>query len=118
MVPHTYLSYIHYYYTNKSQITVPLAAVKNAYNSCEHDVCADWFHFETSGCNIKKSVLDELVYEYFGDGNTIKFQPPILIDGQPSTTYFKVCTCCPFACSLVLLVLFLVQCIIYMCTFF
>jgi hypothetical protein len=70
--------------------SVPLAAVKNAYNSCTEDICADWFHFETSGCNIKKSVLDELVYNEFGDAETIKFQPPILIDGVPSNTYFKL----------------------------
>lgn len=68
---------------------VPLAAVKNAYNSCTHDICKDWFHFETNGCNIKKSVLDELVYEYFGDRDTIIFQPPILIDGKPSSTYYR-----------------------------
>ena len=78
---------------------VPLAAVKNAYNarSCANgngdqqvDICQAWFHYETSGCNIKKSVLDELVYKYFGDGPTIKFQPPILLDGQPSSTYYRL----------------------------
>ncbi|CAB9509537.1 expressed unknown protein [Seminavis robusta] len=68
---------------------VPLAAIKNAYNACEQDVCS-WFHYETSGCNIKKSVLDELVYEYFGQGEKIKYQPPILLDGQPSSTYFRL----------------------------
>lgn len=70
---------------------VPLAAVKEAYGKCETgDICKDWFHFPTNGCNIKKSVLDELVYEKFGEGETIKFQPPILIDGAPSSTYFKL----------------------------
>jgi len=70
---------------------VPLAAVKNAYGTCgSKDICKNWFHFETSGCNIQKSVLDKLVYEYFGDGDTIKFQPPILLDGEPSSTYFRL----------------------------
>lgn len=75
---------------------VPLAAVKNAYNAHSEgaagqvDICQSWFHYETSGCNIKKSVLDELVYEYFGDGSTIKFQPPILLGGQPSSTYYRL----------------------------
>lgn len=71
---------------------VPLAAIKNAYTECsdDNDICKDWFHYETNGCNIKKSVMDELVYKYFGDGNTIKFQPPILLDGAPSTTYFRL----------------------------
>lgn len=71
--------------------TVPLAALKNEYGSCgSHDICEDWFHYETHGCNILKSTLDKLVYKYFGDGNTIKFQPPILLDGAPSTTYFRL----------------------------
>lgn len=71
---------------------VALAAVKNAYTTCsdETDICKEWFHYETSGCNIKKSTLDMLVYEYFGDGETIKFQPPILIDGVPSSTYYRL----------------------------
>lgn len=68
---------------------VALASVKNGYNDGK-DVCKDWFHFPTSGCNIKKSALDELVYEYFGVGTTIQFQPPILIDGAPSSTYYKL----------------------------
>jgi hypothetical protein len=71
---------------------VPLAAIKNAYNSCNVDVCKSWFHYPTNGCNIKKSVLDELVYDQFGDAETrtIKFQPPILLDGAPSSTYFRL----------------------------
>lgn len=69
---------------------VPLAAVKNAYNECDQDVCKDWFDFNTNGCNIKKSKLDELVYEYFGENDTIKYQGPVLIDGVPSNTYFKL----------------------------
>mmetsp|Transcript_12483 Transcript_12483/g.18167 ORF Transcript_12483/g.18167 Transcript_12483/m.18167 type:complete len:421 (-) Transcript_12483:100-1362(-) len=70
---------------------VPLAAIKNEYNSCtQEDICAKWFHYETSGCNIKKSVLDEMVYKYFGVNETVTFQPPILIDGQPSSTYFRL----------------------------
>ena len=32
---------------------VPLAAVKNAYNACEEDICAEWFD-EESECSIKK----------------------------------------------------------------
>jgi hypothetical protein len=69
---------------------VPLAAIKKAYNSTCEDICGTWFHYETSGCNIKKSMLDELVYQYFGDEDTIKYQPPILIDGAPSTTYYRL----------------------------
>lgn len=72
---------------------VPLAAIKNAYGTCgTEDICKDWFHYETHGCNIKKSVLDELVYEYFGDGNQIKFEPPIILKdtGKPSSTYFRL----------------------------
>jgi len=68
---------------------VALVSVKNGYNAGK-DVCKDWFHFPTSGCNIKKSALDELVYENFGVGTTIQFQPPILIDGAPSSTYYKL----------------------------
>eukprot|EP00986_Skeletonema_menzelii_P004865 scaffold1698_cov149-Skeletonema_menzelii.AAC.28 len=70
---------------------VPLAAVKKAYNSGEHDVCNEWFDFETRGCHIKIDKLDELVIDNFGDGNQIKFQPPVLIGGDlPSSTYYKL----------------------------
>jgi hypothetical protein len=69
---------------------VPLAAIRKAYNACKQDVCDTWFHFETNGCNIKKSVLDEIVYEYFGEDGTVKYQPPILIEGEPSNTYFRL----------------------------
>eukprot|EP00984_Skeletonema_dohrnii_P036500 scaffold37527_cov189-Skeletonema_dohrnii-CCMP3373.AAC.1 len=68
---------------------VPLAAVKNAYNEGDQDVCKEWFD-DNSGCNIKIDILDELVIEYFGVGNQIRFQPPILIDGVPSSTYYKL----------------------------
>jgi hypothetical protein len=54
------------------------------------DICSEWFDFETSGCNIQPPKLDELVIKYFGDGETIKFQPPILIDGKPSSTYYRL----------------------------
>ena len=43
---------------------VPLAAVKNAYNACEEDICTEWFD-EESECSIKKSKLDELVIKQF-----------------------------------------------------
>jgi len=70
---------------------VPLAAIKNAYGKCgSHDICSDWFHYPTNGCNIKKSVLDDLVYEQFGVDDKIKFQGPVLIDGLPSNTYFRL----------------------------
>jgi hypothetical protein len=69
---------------------VALSAVRKGYESCEHDICDDWFDFDTNGCNIKKDVLDELVYDEFGDEDKIKFPPPILIDGEPSSTYFKL----------------------------
>jgi hypothetical protein len=68
---------------------VPLAAVQKKYQACETDVCSTWFHYETNGCRIKKSVMDELVYEYFGEGTSIQFQPPILLNGVPSSTYFR-----------------------------
>ena len=69
--------------------TVPLAAVKNGYNSCKHDVCAEWFD-DGSGCSITKSKMDELVKEYFAEGDTIKFPGPVLIDGAPSSTYYRL----------------------------
>lgn len=71
---------------------VALAAIKNEYNEKHEegeDICDEWFN-NINGCNIKKNVLDELVYKYFGDGDTIKFQPPILIDGVPSSTYYRL----------------------------
>jgi len=68
---------------------VPLAAVKNAYNEDSSDVC-EWFDYNTSGCNIPKSTMDKLVYASFGVGDTIQFQPPILIDGEPSSTYYRL----------------------------
>jgi len=75
---------------------VPLAAIKKEYMAAmadnTTDICESFFHFETSGCNIKKSALDEVVWKYFGDAatRTVKFQPPILIDGEPSSTYFRL----------------------------
>jgi hypothetical protein len=69
---------------------VPLAAIKRAYSSGEHDICNDWFDFDTRGCHITIDKLDELVIADFGVGNTIQFQPPILLEGVPSSTYFKL----------------------------
>jgi hypothetical protein len=72
---------------------VPLAAVKNAYNSALNDQSGEdpcsWFDV-TSGCNIQKSVLDRLVYDKFGDGDKIVFEPPILLGGSPSKTYYRL----------------------------
>mmetsp|Transcript_1031 Transcript_1031/g.1902 ORF Transcript_1031/g.1902 Transcript_1031/m.1902 type:complete len:414 (-) Transcript_1031:1720-2961(-) len=68
---------------------VPLAAIKNEYNTEGVDACA-WFDFDTSGCNIPKSVLDGLIYKYFGDGDKIEFQPPILVEEAPSNTYYRL----------------------------
>lgn len=68
---------------------VPLAALKKEYQECSRDIC-NRFHYETSGCNIKKSALDEIVYRHFGEGTTIKFQPPVLIGDKPSNTYFRL----------------------------
>lgn len=73
---------------------VPLAAIKNAFLSCEEDVCA-WFDDSLHECNIKKSVLDRLVHSTFGtpDGQ-IKFTPPKILDDLPATdpksTYYKL----------------------------
>lgn len=75
---------------------VALAAVKNSYQACEpKNLCHEWFDYEASGCNIKKCALDRLVLDYFGteldDGTTaVKFQPPVLIDGHPSNTYYRL----------------------------
>mmetsp|Transcript_3789 Transcript_3789/g.5459 ORF Transcript_3789/g.5459 Transcript_3789/m.5459 type:complete len:418 (-) Transcript_3789:1939-3192(-) len=69
---------------------VPLAAIKNEYMANETDICAEWFHYETSQCSIKKSALDEMVYKHFGEDDKIKFQPPVLIDGKPSSTYYRL----------------------------
>lgn len=70
---------------------VPLAAIKNAYRSSgSKDICEDWFHYETHGCNILKSSVDKMVYKDFGEEKTIKWQPPVLIDGKPSTTYYRL----------------------------
>jgi hypothetical protein len=71
---------------------VPLAAIKNEYLDEEGrgDICSTWFDYDLNRCDIKKDVLDQLVYKYFGDGTQIKFQPPILIDGAPSNTYYKL----------------------------
>jgi hypothetical protein len=71
---------------------VPLAAIKNEYLDEEGrgDICSTWFDYDLNRCDIKKDVLDELVYKYFGNGTQIKFQPPILIDDAPSNTYYRL----------------------------
>lgn len=73
---------------------VPLAAIKNALLDCKQDVC-EWFNDNVQPCNIPKSVLDRLVYEYFGVGNTVQFTPPIIRDDlplltDPKSTYYKL----------------------------
>ena len=73
---------------------VPLAAVKNAFLSCQEDVCA-WFDDDLNECNIKKSILDRLVHNNFGtpDGQ-IKFTPPKILEdlpaSDPKSTYYKL----------------------------
>jgi hypothetical protein len=67
---------------------VPLNAIKMAYMEDSSSVCSDWFDYNTSRCDIKKNIMDELVFKYFGTEGTIDFPPPILIDGEPSATYF------------------------------
>lgn len=70
---------------------VTLNAVKKGYNQCTQDICTEWYDFETNGCNIKPSKLDELVYSYFGSDNKIQFGPPKLTsDGQPSDFYYEL----------------------------
>lgn len=72
---------------------VALSAIKNEYMKCDAstpDICETWFNFDLNGCNILPSVYDELIYKYFGVENRIEFQPPILIDGKPSSTYYKL----------------------------
>ena len=68
---------------------VALAAVKNAYNEDSSDVC-EWYDYDTNGCNILSSTMDMLVYDSFGVEDTIQFQPPIMIDGAPSNTYYRL----------------------------
>jgi hypothetical protein len=72
---------------------VPLAAIKNAYLGCEEDVC-DWFPDQVKPCNIPKSVMDRLVYKYFGVDGEIQFTPPIILDDVPvsslKSTYYKL----------------------------
>jgi hypothetical protein len=68
---------------------VPLNAIKMAYMEDSSSVCSDWFDYNTSRCDIKKSIMDELVFKYFGTTEgKIVFPPPIIIDGEPSATYF------------------------------
>jgi hypothetical protein len=74
---------------------VPLAAVKSAYkdavhNDCQKDICSKWFNYDTNRCDIQKAVLDELVFNSFGNGDTIKFEPPVVLNGKPSNTYFRL----------------------------
>lgn len=73
---------------------VPLAAIKNAYLDCAEDVCNNWFDDDIQPCNIKKSVLDGLVYDSFGVNGTIQFTPPIVLPELPPTdrksTYYKL----------------------------
>jgi hypothetical protein len=73
---------------------VPLAAVKNAFSSCQEDVCA-WFDDDFNECNIKKSILDRLVHDTFGTPEgQIKFTPPKILDdlpaSNPKSTYYKL----------------------------
>jgi len=73
---------------------VALAALEDEYKSCNgdtRDFCSEWFDYDTDKCNIKPSVWTKLVYAYFSsDEQTIKFDPPILIDEMPSRTYYKL----------------------------
>jgi hypothetical protein len=74
---------------------VPLAAVKNAYkeaidSGCQEDICSSWYNYDTNRCDIQKSVLDQLLYKYFGNGGTIKYEPPGLLNGKPSSTYYRL----------------------------
>mmetsp|Transcript_4773 Transcript_4773/g.8859 ORF Transcript_4773/g.8859 Transcript_4773/m.8859 type:complete len:438 (-) Transcript_4773:344-1657(-) len=73
---------------------VALAAVKNEYLDAlanGKDICSKWFDYKSYRCDIKKNMLDELVYKYFGVDNTIQFEPPIVKeDGTPSSTYYKL----------------------------
>lgn len=72
---------------------VPLAAIKNAFLSCQEDVC-DWFDDDVNQCSIPKSVLDRLVVDTFEVDGTIKFTPPKILDDLPATdpksTYYKL----------------------------
>jgi hypothetical protein len=72
---------------------VPLAAVKNAFISCQEDVC-EWFDDDVHECNIRKSVLDRLVVDLFEVDGTIKFTPPKILDdlpaSDPKSTYYKL----------------------------
>lgn len=73
---------------------VPLAVLKNRYIECEEaadcckeNLCTELFD-EESGCSIKKSALDRLVLDEFGeDDDTVRFLGP----GDPaSPTYYRL----------------------------
>jgi hypothetical protein len=72
---------------------VPLAAIKNKYLSCEENAC-DWFPDDVKPCNIQKSVMDRLVYEYFGVDGTVEFTGPVILPDVPASsnksTYYKL----------------------------
>lgn len=55
-------------------------------------MCNDWFDSDSDSCSISKPALDEMVLKYFGEeeDTVVKFQPPILIDGEPSSTYYRL----------------------------
>jgi hypothetical protein len=64
-----------------------------SYQEVNGRICHDWFDHDTNRCDIKKSVLDDLVFKYFGTKEgMIDFPPPILIDGETSslTTYLSM----------------------------
>ena len=67
----------------------PLAAMKMVYKSGEYDICNGWFN-KLNGCSIKKDSLDEIVYKYFSEDDKIVYEPPLIMGGEPSTTYFKL----------------------------
>jgi len=67
---------------------VPLAAIKMEYDSCgTADICENWFHYPTNGCNILKSELDKMVYKQFGNGTQVKFPGP---KDPDSPTYYRL----------------------------
>jgi hypothetical protein len=71
---------------------VTLNAVKKGYYDCAEDICQNWFDFNTNGCNIKPSKLDELIFKEFSkDGDKIQYGPPKLgADGNPSPFYYEL----------------------------
>lgn len=68
---------------------VALHSVVREYKSNPEGLCP---MLEEGECHLSESALTALVLKYFSadGGDTVRWQPPILIDGKPSNTYFRL----------------------------